>query len=102
MGTLHGSAAHRLYHLARSACFHLVEQYGMRAEGPVDVQGLTNGPHLDYRSYVFTPGEATARLKLGPALNFAPDRPVRIGVSMDGETPQILTVVPKGYNAANG
>ena len=35
--------------------------------------------------YLFTPGEATARLTLGPALNFAPDRPVRIAVSMDGE-----------------
>ena len=50
----------------------------------------------------FWPGEASARLTLGPALNFAPDRPVRIAVSMDSEAPQVLTIVPQGYNAANG
>ena len=31
-----------------------------------------------------------------------PDRPVRIAVSMDSEPPQVLTIVPRGYNAANG
>jgi len=74
----------------------------MRTDAPVDVQALTNRPHLDYRMYLFTPGEATARLTLGPALDFAPDHPVRIAVSMDDEAPQLLTVVPQGYNAANG
>ncbi|MGA3236688.1 MAG: glycosyl hydrolase 115 family protein [Bryobacteraceae bacterium] len=87
---------------AGQAAFRPVEQYGMRADAPVDVQGLNAGPHLDYRLYIFTPGEATARLTLGPALNFAPDRPVRIAVSMDSEAPQVLTIVPQGYNAANG
>jgi hypothetical protein len=92
--------------------FHGVEEYGMRADAPVDVQGLgigklgvgglTNVPHLDYRMYLFTPGEAAAQLRLSPALNFAPNRPVRIAVSMDDETPQVITVVPQGYNAANG
>ena len=84
------------------ASFRPVEQYGMRTDAPVDVENLNAGPHLDYRIYLFTPGEATARLTLGPALNFAPDRPVRIAVSMDGETPQVLTIVPQGYNASNG
>jgi hypothetical protein len=87
---------------AGQAAFRPVEQYGMRTDAPVDVEGLTGGPHLDYRIYLFTPGEATARLTLGPALNFAPDRAVRIAVSMDSEAPQVLTIVPKGYNAANG
>jgi hypothetical protein len=87
---------------AGQAAFRPVEQYGMRTDAPVDVQGLNGGPHLDYRIYLFTPGEATAHLRLGPTLNFAPDRPVRIAVSMDGEAPQVLTIVPKGYNAANG
>lgn len=85
-----------------TARFDPVERYGMRTFAPVDVQGLNAGPHLDYRLYFFTTGEATARLKLGPALNFAPDRPVRIAVSMDSEAPQVLTIVPHGYNAANG
>jgi len=87
---------------AGQAAFRPVEQYGMRTDAPVDVQGLDAGPHLEYRIYVFTPGEVTARLKLGPALNFAPDRPVRIAVSMDNEAHQVLTIVPRGYNAANG
>jgi Glycosyl hydrolase family 115/Gylcosyl hydrolase family 115 C-terminal domain len=87
---------------AGQAGFRAVEQYGMRTDAPVDVQGLHAGAHLDYRIYVFTPGEATARLKLGPALNFAPDRPVRIAISIDSEAPQVLTIVPQGYNAANG
>jgi hypothetical protein len=84
------------------AGFRAVEEYGMRTDAPVDVQGIMNRPHLDYRMYLFTAGEATARLTLGPALNFAPDRPVRIAVSMDDEAPQVLTVVRQGYNAANG
>ncbi|HUP03440.1 MAG TPA: glycosyl hydrolase 115 family protein, partial [Bryobacteraceae bacterium] len=87
---------------AGQAAFVPVEQYGMLTHAPVDVAGLSNGPHLDYRVYLFTPGEETAKLKLGPALNFAPDRPVRIAVSMDDETPQVLTIVPKGYDAGNG
>jgi hypothetical protein len=87
---------------AGQATFRLVEQYGMRTDAPVDVQGLNAGPHLDYRIYLFTAGEATARLTLGPALNFAPDRAVRIAVSMDGEAPQVLTIVPQGYNTSNG
>ena len=80
---------------AGQSAFRPVEQYGMRTDAPVDVQGLSAGPHLDYRIYVFTPGEATARLTLGPALNFAPDRPVRIAVSMDSEAPQVPTIVPE-------
>jgi hypothetical protein len=92
---------------AGAAGFRVVEGYGMRTDAPVDVAGLgiggrTDAPHLDYRMYLFTPGDATARLTLGPALNFAPNRPVRIAVSMDEEMPQVLTVVPQGYNAANG
>ena len=85
---------------AGQAAFVPVEQYGMLTHAPVDVQGLSGGPHLDYRIYLFTPGEATASLRLGPALNWAPDRAVRIAVSMDDEAPQVLTIVPKGYNAA--
>ena len=87
---------------AGQAGFRPVERYGMRTDAPVDVQDLNASPRLDYHIYLFTPGEATARLTLGPCLNFAPDRPVRIAVSMDGEAPQVLTIVPQGYNANNG
>ena len=45
---------------------------------------------------------STTRLTLGPILNFAPDRGVRLAVSFDDEPPQVVTVVPQGYNAQNG
>ena len=37
-----------------------------------------------------------------PVLNFIPDRGVRYAVSFDDETPQVVTLVPKNYNAQNG
>ncbi len=66
-------------------------------DDPIDA-----APRLEYAMYLFTPGPVTARLTLGPCLNFAPDRAVRIAVSFDDEAPQIVTVVPQGYNAQNG
>ena len=60
---------------AGQAAFRPVEQYGMRSDAPVDVQGLNAGPHLDYRiSHFDARREVTGRLTLGPALIFAPDR----------------------------
>jgi hypothetical protein len=67
------------------------------------VQPPENSPRLDYRMYLFSTGmvvEVTSIL--GPCLNFAPDRSVRLAVSFDDEAPQILTVVPKGYFVDNG
>jgi hypothetical protein len=87
-----------------------VENYGhtlsaMRTVAPVDdpagVPG-ENGPRLEYRMYLFTPGPIETRLTLGPILNFAPDRGVRLAVSFDDQPPQVVTVVPQGYNAQNG
>jgi hypothetical protein len=92
-----------------------VENYGhtlsaMRTVAPVpsrsapagDAAPGPNAPRLEYRMYLVTPGQATARLTLGPILNVAPDRGVRVAVSFDDESPQIVTVVPQGYNAQNG
>jgi len=52
--------------------------------------------------FLHNSGAARTVLMLGPALNFAPDRPVRIAVSFDDEAPQVVTVVPQNYNVANG
>ncbi|HEY2434679.1 MAG TPA: glycosyl hydrolase 115 family protein [Vicinamibacterales bacterium] len=95
----------------------LAENYGrtlsaMRAAAPVPPArapatdrtpelGLET-PRLEYRMYLFTPGSVTAALTLGPGLNFAPDRSVRLAVSFDDEPPQVVTAVPQGYNAQNG
>ena len=35
-------------------------------------------------------------------LNFLPGRDLRIGISVDGEAAQLLTVLPAGFNAENG
>ena len=87
-----------------------VDNYGhtqsaMRTEAQVDAPAAVPGdgaPRLEYRIYLFTPGPVDTRLTLGPILNFAPDRGVRLAVSFDDQPPQIVTVVPQGYNAQNG
>jgi hypothetical protein len=87
-----------------------IENYGptlsaMQTVAPVDAPAAVptaDAPRLEYRLYLFGAGEVTATLKLGPTLNFAPDRGVRLAVSFDDEPPQIVTAVPQGYNAQNG
>jgi hypothetical protein len=61
-----------------------------------------NSPCLEYPLYLFSTGRVEVALQLSPALNYAPDRAVRIGVSFDNAVPQILTIVPKGYVAGDG
>jgi hypothetical protein len=86
-----------------------VEDYGrtlsgMRAEAPVDAPSATPGrdsPCLEYRMYLFTPGPVEVTAITAPTLNFVPDRGVRYAVSFDDETPQIVTLVPPGYQAQN-
>jgi hypothetical protein len=78
---------------------------GMRATGPVDAPAATPGkdaPRLEYAMYLFTPGQVTTTLTLSPTLNFMPGRPLRVAVSFDDETPQVVTIVPANYNAQNG
>ena len=52
--------------------------------------------------YLFSTGKFEITLHLAPTLNFIPGRDLRIGVSFDDDTPQIVTVVPKEFNAQNG
>ena len=78
---------------------------GMRADAPVDVAGLVPGvdaPVLEYRMQRFSSGPAEVELTVAPTLNFAPDRGLRVALAFDDEPPQVLTLVPAGYDAANG
>lgn len=78
---------------------------GMRAEGPVDVAGLepgTDSPRLEYAMHRFTSGMAEVQLTVAPTLNFAPDRGLRVAVSFDDQPVEVITLVPQGYDAANG
>jgi hypothetical protein len=78
---------------------------GMRADAPVDVAGLTPGrdaPSLEYRMHRFTSGPAEVELTVAPTLNFVPGRGLRVAVSFDDGEAEVLTLVPEGYDAANG
>jgi hypothetical protein len=52
--------------------------------------------------YRFSSGAAEVQLTVAPTLNFVPDRGLRVAVSFDDQAAEILTLVPPGYDAANG
>lgn len=77
----------------------------MRATAVTDAQPAIPGkdsPCLEYQMYLFTTGEFETILHVAPSLNFLPDRDFKIGISFDDEAPQVITVVPKEFNAQNG
>ncbi len=90
--------------------WELIEGYGrtlsaLRATAVTDALPATPGkdaPCLEYRMYLFSTGEFKTVLHVAPSLNFLPDRDFKLGISFDDETPRIITVVPKEFNAQNG
>jgi hypothetical protein len=62
----------------------------------------TNSPFLEYPVYVFTSGKAVVHSTFAPTLNFVPGRGLRYAISFDDETPQIIEIVPKDFDARNG
>lgn len=77
---------------------------GMRTVGPVDGPSATPGkdaPVLEYQMYLRTAGPVEVTAITAPTLNFVPDRGVRYAVSFDDEPPQVVTLVPQGYQAQN-
>jgi len=87
-----------------------IEDYGktlsaMRATARPDASPAIPGkdsPYLEYQLYLFNAGDIETCLALSPTLNFIPGRDLKIAISFDDETPQIITVVPGSYNAQNG
>ena len=77
---------------------------GMRATAPVDAPSAAPGTsaRMDYQMVLVTPGNVSATLTLGPTLNVIPGRALRIAVSFDDQTPQVVTVVPEKYDGQNG
>jgi hypothetical protein len=72
---------------------------------PVTAKSVTppkKSPHLEYHMYLFSKGDVEVEAILAPSLNIAPGRGLRLGISFDDETPQVITVVPKGYFVDNG
>ncbi len=77
---------------------------GMRSVGPLDAPSATPGtdsPCLEYRMYLFTTGPVEVTAITAPTMNFAPERGVCYAVSIDDETPQVVTLVSQGYQAQN-
>jgi len=59
-------------------------------------------PRLEYNVYLFEAGNVTVRSIVAPTLNFVPGRGLRYAVSFDDQTPQIIDIVPQGFDARNG
>jgi hypothetical protein len=85
-----------------------VQDYGrtlsaMRVEGPVDFGPLdpaTGSPHLEYKTYFFTSGEATVDSILAPNLAFIPGRDLHFAISIDDQKPVLVTGVPTNVVAS--
>jgi len=59
-------------------------------------------PYLEYKMYLFTPGDISILATFAPTLNFNPDRGLRYGISFDDGATQVIDIVPKGFDARNG
>jgi len=87
-----------------------IQDYGrtssaMRTVSPVDSPSAVPGkdsPQLEYKIFLFDTGKVDVEGIFSPTLNFVPGRGLRYAVSIDDETPQIITLVPENYNAQNG
>ena len=78
---------------------------GMRAVAPVDAPEAAPGkdsPCLEYRMYLFKPGDAEVMTIAAPTLNFVPGRGLRFAISFDDAPPRTVTLVPEKYSAQNG
>jgi len=72
---------------------------------PMTARSVTppkHSPSLEYRMYLFNPQKVTVHATVAPTLNFAPERGLRYAISFDDQPPQVVTVVPKGFDARNG
>jgi hypothetical protein len=63
---------------------------------------LQNSPRLEYRMYLFDPQKADVWITVAPTLNIMPNRGLRYGIAFDDQPPQIIDIVPQGFDARNG
>jgi hypothetical protein len=77
---------------------------GIRATAPADALAATPGkdsPCLEYKMYIFNPGDLEVTSIFSPTLNFMPGRDLRYAISFDDQPPETITLVPGNYNAQN-
>ncbi len=94
---------------SKTARWEKIEGYGRTLSAmtimPVKTPSVSppeNSPCLEYKMYLFTPGELKVRATFAPTLNFVPGRGLRYAVSFDDEAPGIVDIVPRGFDARNG
>lgn len=86
-----------------------IEDYGhtlsaMRANSPAHAEKAIPGkdsPCLEYQMYLFSKDTVKVTGIFSPTLNFIPNRALQYAISFDDETPQIVTLVPAKFDAAN-
>jgi hypothetical protein len=94
---------------AKEARWVKIEGYG-RTQSAMSIQPVTapsatppdSSPYLEYELYLFTAGKIAVNSTFAPTLNFVPGRGLRYAVSFDDETPQIIEILSKDFDARNG
>jgi len=86
-----------------------IEDYGRTLSAmtilPVTAQSVVpprDSPCLEYKMYLYDPREVKVLSIVAPTLNFVPDRGLRYAVSFDDQPPQVVDIVPQGFDARNG
>ncbi len=86
-----------------------IEDYGRTLSAmsimPVTAASVTppqDSPRLEYKMYLFSKGKAEVRTIVAPTLNFIPGRGLRYAVAFDDQPPQVVEIVPSGFDARNG
>ncbi|MCX6332747.1 MAG: glycosyl hydrolase 115 family protein [Bacteroidia bacterium] len=77
---------------------------GMRAYTAADAPPAVPGndsPCLEYKMYIFNPGDLEVTSVFSPTLNFMPGRDLTYAISFDNQPPSVITLVPGNYNAQN-
>ncbi len=72
---------------------------------PVTAKSVTppeNSPCLEYKMYLFNPGNIEVEAIFAPTLNFVPGRGLRYAISFDDQPPQIVNILTANFNAENG
>lgn len=87
-----------------------IEDYGhtlsaMRANAEANAEKAVpgkNAPCLEYKMYLFTTDTISVTGIFSPTLNFIPNRSLQYAIAFDDNEPQIVTLVPAHFDAANG
>jgi hypothetical protein len=86
-----------------------IEDYGRTLSAmtilPVTAPSVTppeKSPCLEYDMALFHSGDVVVHTIIAPTLNFVPGRGLRYAISFDDQPPQVIEIVPEGFDARNG